>query len=516
MWPRRFFNIVVIMGLLLTGCGWRQYRVQVVADGQARYVSVPAEAATVAGALRQAEVTLGGLDRVEPASYTALRSGMQIAVIRGREELVEVGRLLPYERRVRRDATLQQGQTRIEQLGSNGVEVATYEVRYENDVEIKRTIVATRVLTPAVAEVLIVGSRGSTTNIPISGTLAYLAQGNAWLIRDQSSLKRALTFTGDLDGHVFSLSPDGRWLLFSRRPLGGEAGIGGPVNSLWLVRTDFTNAEPQYLNQDSVIWADWQPVTDSLKFAYATAARVPTPPGWRANNDLFLATLDAKGENISERQQLHPEDRSALYSWWGRAWRWSLDGSQLAWADTGSLGITTTGARTTRQFSFVPYEAPGNWVWTPQPAWHPDGSRYVAVIHGPPLGSEHASLAERFDLWLFPADGSPGERLEEQVGMWALPEYSAQGRLAYGRAEDPESSVSSRYRIVVTDRQGKNPRPLFPAAEQPGVDVPWLTWSPTGTHLAAVWQGDLYLIEVASGKAQPLTIEGGTSRVQWR
>src|SRR5690606_2529226 len=130
---------------------------------------------------------------------------------------------------------------------------------------------ATEVLTPAQPEILVVGTRGGV-GVPISGTLAYLSEGNAWLIRQRSDLKRALVRTGDLDGHVFALSPDGRWLLFSRRPIGGEAGLGGPLNTLWLVRTDITNDEPRYLGLDGVIWAEWRPVTETLTFAYATAS----------------------------------------------------------------------------------------------------------------------------------------------------------------------------------------------------------------------------------------------------
>ena len=101
--------------------------------------------------------------------------------------------------------------------------------------------------------------------------------------------------------------------------------------------------------------------------------------------------------------------------------------------------------------------------------------------------------------------------------MWAMPVWSAQGHLAYGQAEDPASSVTSRYRIVVTNRSGENPRQIFPGDDRPGVDVPWLAWSPDGRQLVTVWQGDLYLLD-ASGRTAPqaLTVEGGVSRPQWR
>lgn len=507
--------LLVLVLVALAACRPQPERILLVADGQPRYITI-ARAATVAEALREAGIALDPLDRVEPPSYTPLSPDLRVVVTRVRERPLTVERPLPYAREVRRDATLPHGETRLHQLGQNGTERLTYTVRYEDGQEADRTLAATEVLTPAVAEVLIVGTRGGGASVPVSGTIAYLADGNGWLIRQESGLKRALTRTGDLDGHVFSLSPDGIWLLFSRRPLGGEAGLGGPLNALWVMRTDIVNDEPRYLGLDSVLWAAWQPGVAGRRFAYSTGVRVPTTPGWRANNDLFLATLDAEGQTITERQQLHPEERTMPYAWWGRAWRWAPDGRRLAWADAVSLGTTTTGRRTVRQATFTPYETRGPWVWTPTPDWYPTGASFVAVVHGPPAAGEQAEYAERFDLWRFPAEGGAGEMMEANVGMWALPTWSAQGRLAYGRAEDPATSMSSRYRIVVTDQDGRRPRPLFPAPEQPGVDVPWLAWSPRGDQLLAVWQGDLYLIDLDSESARPLTIEGGVSRPQWR
>ena len=54
--------------------------------------------------------------------------------------------------------------------------------------------------------------------MPITGTLAYLSNQDAWVIRGSSFQVRRLTNLGDLDGRVFALSPDGAYLLFTRLP----------------------------------------------------------------------------------------------------------------------------------------------------------------------------------------------------------------------------------------------------------------------------------------------------------
>lgn len=519
--------LLFLVGLALLGaCAPRSHQVLLTVDGQRRFVST--RAATVGEALREVGIMLGPLDRVEPPSYTALRPNIGIVVRRVRERVVSEERPLAYERRIRRDATLAQGALRIQQLGHNGVERQTFLVRFEDGVETTRHLSATEVLTPAQAEILILGTRGGA-GVPISGTLVYLAKGNAWLIRQQSHLKQALTRSGDLDGHVFSLSPDGRWLLFSRRLLGGEAGLGGPLNALWLVRVDVTNDEPHSLGINGVIWAEWQPLVASERslasdeiapersyvFAYSSAERVPTPPGWKARNDLVQATVRPDGSLAEERTLLRARD--GLYGWWGRTWTWAPDGLRLAWGGATALGTAGLDGRGERLFTFEPYETRGPWVWTPRPAWRPDGAGFVAVVHGAPGLGMPAGRSERFDLYFIPVRSGATERLAENVGMWALPAWSVQGRLAYGQAEDPATSVTSRYRVVVTDAIGAPPRVLFPADDRPGVDVPWLAWSPDGRQLITVWQGDLYLLD-ATGLEAPraLTVEGGASHPQWR
>ncbi len=61
------------------------------------------------------------------------------------------------------------------------------------------------------------GPTGELDPVQIDGTLAYISNGNAWVMRGVSSNKRLLTTSGDLDNRVFALTPDGRQLLLSRK-----------------------------------------------------------------------------------------------------------------------------------------------------------------------------------------------------------------------------------------------------------------------------------------------------------
>ncbi len=493
-------------------------RVLVEADGQRRWVTTEAE--TVADVLDEIGLTLGELDRVEPPSYTLLEEGLQVRVIRGQERLVEEERPLPFERIVRRDANLPNGETRLIRLGQNGLERVTWRIRYEDGKEVEREIVSREEVRAPEPEVLVVGTAGGVETVPISGTIAYLAGGNAWVMRG-TNVPRALTRTGDLDGHVFALSPDGTWLLFTRRPLGGGAGQAGPFNSLWVVRTDVVNDEPRYLGVDSVLWADWRPCVPLegrpclADIGYSTAERMPAEPGWKARNDFWLLTLSDQGEAVAPRRVLEP-DMSEWYAWWGREWAWAPDGRYVAWGSATAIGFANveTGELGTLTL-FAPYETGAPWVWTPRPAWRPDEQWLAAVVHAPPVAGEPPEKSEQFDLWLLPvAVSAPPVRLATNVGMWALPTWSPQGMLAYAQAEDPAGSAMSRYAIIVADADGSNRRTIFPTDGRPGVDRPLVAWSPNGQQALVVWQGDLYLVGL-DGTATPLTLSGTITRFDW-
>src|SRR5690606_6079893 len=95
--------------------------------------------------------------------------------------------------------------------------------------------------------------------------------------------------------------------------------------------------EPRFLGLTGIIWAAWAP--DGHRFAYSTAERVTGLPGWKANNDLWLAVLDDEPEGRIKTEMLLPATAEIPYAWWGRSYTWSPDGNYLAYAQSDQVGI---------------------------------------------------------------------------------------------------------------------------------------------------------------------------------
>ena len=172
----------------------------------------------------------------------------------------------------------------------------------------------------------------------------------------------------------------------------------------------------------------------------------------------------------------------------------------------------------------TPLQTFGDWAWVPGVAWGPDGTILYAEDHPAPAESQvfnltAASLVNGGSLALVP-----------QVGMFAypspspiqeLPSGETSYQIAYLQAIFPAQSETSRYRLVVMDRDGSNRRTLFPE-EGAGLEPQTVAWSPepldgrSGYALAVLYQDNLWLVDASSGAAWQITGDGLTSRVDWR
>ncbi len=119
--------------------------------------------------------------------------------------------------------------------------------------------------------------------------------------------------------------------------------------------------------------------------------------------------------------------------------------------------------------------------------------------------------------------------LGPQVGMFAYPSASPVRpngqekayQLAFLQAIFPDQSETSRYRLVVMDRDGSNRRVLFPTADAPGLEPQTPVWAPepiqgqTGDFVGIVYQGNLWLIDTGSGQAYQITGDGLITMIDW-
>jgi hypothetical protein len=95
-------------------------------------------------------------------------------------------------------------------------------------------------------------------------------------------------------------------------------------------------------------------------------------------------------------------------------------------------------------------------------------------------------------------------------------------QVAFLQAIFPEQSETSRYRVMVMDRDGSNQRAIFPPSDAPGLEPQAPVWAPqplegqAGDFMALVYQGNLWLVDSGSGQAFQVTGDGLISRVDWK
>ena len=509
---------------LLAGCQAPppEVAVTVVADGEAHALTLPG--GTVRDALAAAGITLGGLDRVSPDLWEELTPEARIRVVRVQEVEEIQRRTVPFERKTLRSEALPDGESRLVQLGQEGEEEIVYRVVLEDGVETSRTEVLHRWVRPVVNEVLAVGVRGNLPSVPISGTIAYVSGGNAWMMRAESGGRRPLTSAGDLDGRVFALSSDGRWLLFSRMITDTSS---SHLNSLWVVGTTVLGQEAWPLGIESVLVAEWD--GEGRRIAYSTAERSRGSPGWKAHNDLWVAELALPSPHLTQTlshllitpTQVLDSIPGGVYAWWGANLAWSPEGDHIAYATANSVGVVDLNQGGVREvLTFPEYHTYAEWVWTPTLSWSPDGRYLACTAHGAAPADVAPQDSPVFHVYGVRLDGLVKAPLAESVGMWANPRWAKTPgdepwAIAYAQSRSLTHSQDSQYDLFLMDRDGSDKVYLFPRPDEPGLVAPQFAWSPYGPQVVAVWQGDLYLVDVKTQEAQRLTADGNSGQPRW-
>lgn len=465
-------------------------------DGTDRDAEV--RASTVRTALRDMGVEVGEMDLVEPSLWTPLETGLHITVTRVAEEREE--RVIPATVRIVRDAFLGPEEGKILERGRDGLEELVYRVFYDGPVVLDRKLADRHVVVKPRQEVRLVGMKGAIPSVPLSGTLAYIANGDAWVMRRESGLKRPLTRGAHLDGHAFDLSSDGRKVLYTAVPTRTP----GTLNELWVVDAHVLNAEAEFTGVKDVLWAAWVPGEDKLAYSSATIARAT--PGWRALNDLNLVTWPS----FTVTQVLSPTS-AFIYSWWGETWSWAPDGRRLAYARGDELGILDLRSpQRSSLYTFRPFHSHGDWVWSPTVAWGPDSESFVASVH---RGIEEEPS---FDLLMFHVRDREHTEVARDVGPWCGPAWSASGsRLAFGVLTEAAGPAEfyRLHQVRADDLTHAIPVSPEEVARASYVEI---CWSPSGPELVLTREGDLCLFDLEQGTVDPLTATGVNSHPRWR
>jgi hypothetical protein len=517
--------VLLVLAVFLTACivpPDNARTVTLVVGGESR--TVVTEALTVRDLLFEAQVILDEDDRVVPAETTYIEDGMVVRVIRVDVRTETEQREIPFEREVGRDASIPASETRLLQSGVTGLEEVTYRIIIEDGAEVDRQILQQVTLRAPRNEIVLLGAQAELKPVAITGTVVFVADRNAWVMQTTSPNQRRLTHTGDLDGHVLALSPDGSYLLFTR--VATETGESAPINTLWMIETVAVDAEPVQLRVESVLWADWAPDCQGTptgvgcRIAYSTAARAEGDPGWRAENDLWVAWPRASDGRLLNQRRVVESSAGGTYGWWGTTYAWSPSGESLAYARADEVGIVNvySGARTPL-FRFSPYRTYASWAWVPTLSWSSEGRFVITTLHGPSPTGEAPEDSPVFDVWALDATGTISTELSSEAGMWASPAYALDSNLAaFFRSRSPYTSKTSSYDLYVMDRDGSDQRPLFPPEEEIGLEYhpQMLAWGPGGNRLIFLYYGNLNMIDATTGEVQQLTSGGNAMAVLWQ
>jgi resuscitation-promoting factor RpfB len=517
---------LIIAGMVLSACSLlptttSKIDVTITVDGKQNNYSINA-GSTVQQALNQAGIELGNLDRVDPASLTVVTAGTSIRVIRVTETYDVVETSIPFDQQTVKNESLPAGQSLLVQAGENGVQQTTYRHVLEDGVEVSKDVFKVVTIKDPVPEIYMVGVQSPFSPIQISGKLAYLSSGNAWIMEGTTGVRTPLVTTGDLDGYIFNLSPDGKWLLFTRHLKSDATNI----NSLWVADLSNPNRDAISLGVNNIYhFAGWVPGEDNT-ITYSTVVPKTSAPGWQANNDLHVLAFNNDG-TVTRNELVIDTNGGGVYGWWGTTFAWSPDGKNLAFARADGVGLVDFQNHTyTTLFDLTPYNTRNDWAWVPGISWSADSSFLYYVDHITSTSDTDAQSSPLFDI--VASDPSSGTKIDlaPQTGMFAYPEASPMLQnghyyIAYLQSIFPEQSDTSRYHLVVMDRDGSNRKVLFPPDGSVGLDPQSVVWAPGQVQdsplwIAVIYQDNLWLVDPVTGNAQQVTGDSSISRIDWK
>ncbi len=476
---------------------------------------------TIQTVLSLQEIVLNPLDKVDPPVFTVITEPISIDITRVEEKFESEEIVIPFEQQSVRNEALPERQNILIQPGVNGLREITYRLLYENGQLFSRTEVRRVEIVEPKPEILMIGVQSPFTSVPINGKLIYLSSGNAWMMENQTSNRLPILTNGKLDGRILNISPNGKWLLFSQISSDDEK-----INELWVINIESEEPKPVYLKVDNVIhFATWIP-GNTLSVLVSTVEPRDVAPGWQANNNLLELSLGADGKLLRTREILE-SNSGGIYGWWGTSFQYSPDGKRLAFIRPDALGEINFKEQELEIFtSIVPYQTKSDWAWVSPLSWSPDNRFIYWVDHQKDLSLENPELSTVFDLNAFDTKTNQSLTAIENVGMFAhsssiqSTEILDYNRLTFLEAIFPESSNSSRYRLLVSDRDGSNSKVIFPSEDMQGLEPQKIYSSPCTREqicqVGFIYQGNLWIIDMNNEHTtHQITGDGLITRLEW-
>ena len=130
--------------------------IQLVVDGVT--VDARTNASTVDAVLAEMNAPLFGLDYVIPDGSTPVSENMTVEIVRVTEEVEITSESIPYETTYQADASVNLDQRAMLQAGIDGTQEIRTRIRYENGIEMDRSIESTTVTQAAVNQIVAYGT----------------------------------------------------------------------------------------------------------------------------------------------------------------------------------------------------------------------------------------------------------------------------------------------------------------------------------------------------------------------
>lgn len=488
-------------------------------DGQSSNgIKIPANS-TVEDALKAANITLNSLDKVDPSLSTLITTPTTINIVRVTEEYEVEDNILPFEHQTVKNESLQEGQSVLIQSGVNGRMQSIYRIVYENGVRASRSFVSSETLLASQPEIVMIGVQSPYSVQTITGMIAYISSGNAWVMETNTGNRRPVVTSGDLDGRIFSLSADRSWLLYSTS---NGKDTDKEINRLWIADLLAKESTPIDTGIINVVHsAEWVP-GKIRTISYSTADTSASPPFWNANNDLIEVRFDTVSK-IIDKKTVVDTNSGGLYGWWGTLYKWSPDGSRLIYSRPDSIGFVDLANGTLDPiFQLTPYQTDSVWAWVPELSWSQDGSTIYATL--PDDSSTDPSLSTNLTAIL--VNTRLVIPLVQDCGLFCTVSpsgLSSSGNdyVAFLSAILPDQSEISKYNLFIMDKDGSNQMKLYPGEGIQGLQAQMPFWEPndstsTQPRLAFIAQGNLMLGEIKSGLIKQITGDGSIVKIDWK
>jgi hypothetical protein len=314
--------------------------------------------------------------------------------------------------------------------------------------------------------------------------VVWVRDGDLVLKRLPGGEEVVLTDLGDVTDFP-EFSPDGKLILFHRQgppvTVSRDPAAEVPTRTLWAMPA--AGGTPR-LVLDPLAALPPVPGTGAL-----ADDRYPSEPGpltWLRDgrqalfSSRYLTVNSALGNRDLWRLDVETGQLDALLpAGLGGRPTLSPDGESILLSTPAELAVARadgTGRRTLLTFERVPTYS--EWEWVPEPAWNDDGSVHVALAQPWQVGE----MVTYTLLRLEPASGEGQELGQVEVPWLHTPLWSPdRSRLAY---------LASGSGLVLKGSGGEDPH----LVAEGDMSVP-LAWSPAGTRLAFVQEGQYCVVD---------------------